>query len=265
MMNFFESVQTPHTGDSSSSACMFLCGRKSRYREKFIPSIPKSRFSADDARRYRAQVLEDLSPEEKEERFRDLQGIGTIVEETQEFVRRCKEEMDEVLNRIGRETAYEQALHMSPSYVQDEKLRLMFLRADNFKPHRAANRLVRWFEEKLSIFGPDKLTREIRLDDLDECEIAILESGCFHLPNVKDRMGRRLHVGIPHLEPRPHSIDNMKRAQFYQLMKLVADEATDKKQDNCNGNGWQYLSGILQFIYVTMTPPCTTLLVSLLL
>ena len=96
-------------------------------------------------------------------------GRGAIrISETDlaEFVARCLLALNESLGKIKTKGAFEQAQRMNQRYTDNPEFRLMFLRADNFEIENAALRIVRHFESKLELFGPDKLARDITLDDL---------------------------------------------------------------------------------------------------
>ena len=76
----------------------------------------------------------------------------------------------------------------------------MFLRAENYNPYNAASRMVRFFDEKCELFGADKLTKDITLDDLDPDDIAALENGFFQLLPEKDCAGRKVFCVFPKLK-----------------------------------------------------------------
>jgi hypothetical protein len=78
----------------------------------------------------------------------------------------------------------------SSDYVTDRRFRLQFLMADSFDPQAAAERLVNYFESKMVSFGPNKLTTELKLDDLDEGDIKCLEIGIVQRVISKDHTGR---------------------------------------------------------------------------
>jgi hypothetical protein len=66
----------------------------------------------------------------------------------------------------------------------------MFLRADNFDIEKCAHRIVRHFEEKLELFGPEKLASDIRLEDLNADDIEALEGGGMQFLPHPDQFGR---------------------------------------------------------------------------
>ncbi len=128
-------------------------------------------------------------------------GVADNVQETPELVGKWLHELDLELSGIPYKPAYEQALLMSPGYILGRRLCLMFLRAARFEPANAARRMVAFFEHKLNLVGPDKLTKQIRIDDLDDDTIACLETGYMQILPGRDR-GVELYLWrSPSLDP----------------------------------------------------------------
>jgi hypothetical protein len=67
-------------------------------------------------------------------------------------------ELPKLLANKGKE-AYVQAEAQNKEYVTCDKLRLKFLQAEMFNAKLAAERMVRFFDEKKKLFGPEKLTK----------------------------------------------------------------------------------------------------------
>jgi hypothetical protein len=57
--------------------------------------------------------------------------------------------------------------------------------------------MVQFFEEKKKLFGPDKLTKEIKLRDLDKEDQKYLDRGLFQIVPQRDRAGRRIIIWLP--------------------------------------------------------------------
>ena len=93
--------------------------------------------------------------------------------------------------------AYERALYMSPEYVKDSKLRLLFLRSNSYDPHKAALNLLSHFTTKLELFGKDLLTKHITLADLDSDTIVALKQGSEQLLPVRDSNNRLIFTMVP--------------------------------------------------------------------
>ena len=146
-----------------------------------------------------AKELNELSVKEREEVFHDIHGVAEIVEETPDFVARRLEQLQlelDLLNHMPDKDAYNQARAKSPEYVTSRKSCLMFLRAASFDTREAAARMVRYYKEKLLVFGPEPLARDIRLTDLSSEAIASLETGHRQLLPGRDRAGRAILVGL---------------------------------------------------------------------
>jgi hypothetical protein len=80
--------------------------------------------------------------------------------------------------------------------VKDRVLRLKFLRAESFIAKQAADRMIRFFDIKLFLFGKDKLCKDITIKDLDYDDMATLEAGFLQLLPVRDRSGRCIFMGL---------------------------------------------------------------------
>eukprot|EP00526_Cylindrotheca_closterium_P026840 CAMPEP_0113629714 /NCGR_PEP_ID=MMETSP0017_2-20120614/15428_1 /TAXON_ID=2856 /ORGANISM="Cylindrotheca closterium" /LENGTH=51 /DNA_ID=CAMNT_0000540129 /DNA_START=15 /DNA_END=167 /DNA_ORIENTATION=+ /assembly_acc=CAM_ASM_000147 len=51
----------------------------------------------------------------------------------------------------------------------------MFLRGNRYDTKAAANQMLKFFETKQDLFGTEKLTKDITIEDLDEDDIACLK------------------------------------------------------------------------------------------
>jgi hypothetical protein len=145
-----------------------------------------------------ATEMAKLSVSEREEVMHDIHGVTEDeVKETPALVAEKLSELDDKVKRIRTVNfpnqavlAYSLAEALSPEYVQDSSLRLMFLRASNFNVDQAAQTLLGHFEKKLELFGPNKLASNITLDDLDADDMACLSSGQSQILPYRDRSGR---------------------------------------------------------------------------
>ena len=137
-----------------------------------------------------AKRLTHLSLEERDEGLHDLHGVSDVLAESADLVETKLRQLQSELNSITIKNAYDLALQTVSEYVNDRKFRIMFLRADRFHVKHAARRIVKYFEEKLRLFGPDKLCRRILMEDLNEDDIAALKSGYLILLPERDRAGR---------------------------------------------------------------------------
>ena len=145
-----------------------------------------------DASAMIAADLNHMSVVERESVFFDVHGVSGAVEESSEMLRRSLAELDLKVSKIRNKEAYDIAEAQNPRYVTDQDFRLQFLRSVKFDTSWAAKKMVQFFEMKLELFGDDRLTKDITLDDLDDKSISCLESGlCTTLP-LKDRAGRAI-------------------------------------------------------------------------
>ena len=136
--------------------------------------------------------LNRLSIPERTRVFQDLAGSAPLQVEIVSELVTALQEMDACLNKIAEKKAFILALKTKPKYVNDPAFRLMFLRGNEYDPQRAANQIVMHFEEKLLLFGPDKIAKDIQLSDLSEDDYESLSSGGIQIANVKDKGGRAI-------------------------------------------------------------------------
>ena len=139
-----------------------------------------------------ARDMNRLSVEEREKVFEDVHGIARVLDEPPEFIEACLALLEKELTNISNKVAYDLASSISKEYTSSKKRRLMFLRAESFDPCNAASRMVRFFDEKYDLFGADKLTKDITLDDLDPDDIVNLENGLYQVLPEKDPAGRKV-------------------------------------------------------------------------
>jgi hypothetical protein len=169
-----------------------------------------------------AQELNDLSMKERERVYYDVHGVADVIEETPVLIKQSVEEMDAELSRIDQKQAYDLAKFQDVNHVENKTLLLKFLRAECFDIQRAADRLVKFFQTKLDLFGQSKLTKEIRLADLDEADHRSLDSGSVQLLPHRDRAGRALLGYALPLIPAGVSIENRVRPLLSLLRFCLA-------------------------------------------
>ena len=147
-----------------------------------------------------AKEMNKLSVEEREKALEDIHGIPRLVDEPKERIEACLALLETELTNIPNKAAYDLASSMSNEYTSSNKIRLMFLRAESYDPYNAASRMVRFFDQKYGLFGADKLTKDITLDDLDPDDIAAVERGFYQVPPEKDCAGRKVLCFFPKLK-----------------------------------------------------------------
>ena len=106
-----------------------------------------------------------------------LHGVSESLEETPAFVAQKLAELDLNVSKKKKRYAYDRAKAQNPEYVSSRRFRLAFLRAEKFDAEEAATRLVRFCEEKLLLFGEERLGRDITMQDFSKEDLDCVESG----------------------------------------------------------------------------------------
>jgi hypothetical protein len=160
-----------------------------------------------------AKELNELSLDEREQVYEDIHCIPRLVEEEPVFVAKALDSLEEAISKIPKKAAYNQAFFLSPKYIQDPKFRLMFLRVELFHVERAASRVVAYFEQKLELFGIDKLGRDIGYGDLDDDDQVAVMTGAFQFLPDKDRSGRPIAWGFLKVQKYRHWKNQVRTAR----------------------------------------------------
>jgi hypothetical protein len=147
-----------------------------------------------------AEVLKEVTPEDRMESLHDIHGVFQPVEETEPFVR---EKLEELRLQLRNDTstlgemreAYDQVFRESPEFVEDQLIK--FLRADAFDVRKAVTRVLKHFQAKKEFFGAEKLGKELELSDLNWLDQRVLHEGGIQLLSKRDRSGRGIIVQFP--------------------------------------------------------------------
>ena len=184
------------------------------------------RSSADDGIDVIAKAMSQLSVDQREQAYNDIHGIGATDEEEQEdpikileCLRDLREKLREHVWRAQHHnqqhqngmvflpssssepaTALQLAMEQNQNYVMDESFLLMFLRAKEYDVTIAANCIISFLRHKMDLFGWDKLTKDITLDDLDADDCDSLLNGGMQYAPLQDQSGRHIFVGVITLE-----------------------------------------------------------------
>jgi hypothetical protein len=178
----------------------------------------------DEAEAFQARDMSKLSGKELEEALEDVHGVSGAVEENPYIIESKLAEFDlEVLKQNNK--IYEMAESRSKEYVENREFRLNYLRAESFDVKAATKRFMRFFEQKLLYFGPEKLTENITLSDLSEDDIEVLESGAFQELADTDISGRVVVVALSNLRKRRNPVSVV--ACRYENTLLDTDECLD--------------------------------------
>ena len=122
------------------------------------------------------------------------------IEELPVFVKARLEEMStELVRQLGHPpySWSNKSIFYNQSYLDSRDFKLMFLRAELFRPKPAADRYVKFLRLKLGLFGWDKLTRDIVQADLDQEDIIALQSGFVELIDVTRAKSRTSSTATP--------------------------------------------------------------------
>jgi hypothetical protein len=157
--------------------------------------------SRDEVDIHIAQALNRLSMQERDQVFHDLHGVNDVIPETHDFVTTKVQELQSNLmylkDRHPKAKAFQMALEQQSAFVFDPIFLLMFLRSESFDVAKAADRMIRFFDLKLFLFGPDSLCRDITMDSLSKDDTSALKAGFFQLLPFRDRAGRAVLIFFP--------------------------------------------------------------------
>lgn len=178
-----------------------------------------------------AREMAALSVKDREQLYDDIHGVTGPVPESPELIQQSLGKLETEIAKIlssstyssaGAADAYNLALFMDSTYVQDDAFRLKFLRADRFDCAMAAVRLLKFFECKHELFGKEQLAKEILQDGLDEETMNVVYSGNVTQLKDRDRAGR--FVSIQFLQPTEVSVRSKLKAAFYLGLKAAEKE-----------------------------------------
>ena len=156
---------------------------------------PQCSFHNEDG--YARREFGRLEAQDQERVMQDIYGVNGVAceektlspEEIESAMHRLE---DELQAYVGKKKGLDTAKKEHPSFYEDESFRLKFLKADNFDPKSAARRFMRHLDKKLELFGPEKLSKDITLSDLNEDDMACLLAGGVQPLPEKDRGGRTI-------------------------------------------------------------------------
>lgn len=166
-----------------------------------------------DHERMISSALSRLSVKEREQVYNEIHGVDdTLVKETPELIERSIAEMQQTLQSIppkSRTRAIQYIHEHDPTfsrilYQDDSFLSIKFLRINRFQNvATATERLIRYLDWKLELFGIDKLFQNvIRYSDLDDYDIRALRRGTAQILPSRDRAGRAILVLNVDQEPK---------------------------------------------------------------
>lgn len=182
-----------------------------------------------------AQAMTGLTLEEREETQEVIHGVmEEIIEDTAE-IDNALQDLNGHLSFIKRGSMYEMAESMDPKYVNSRAFRMMFLRANEYDPKASAEQMIKFFELKHHLFGVGKLTKDIRMEDLNEEDIACLKDGWVQLGG-RDRSRRQIIVIVASLLEAAKSLQIAIRVLYFVLMRTF--QQSDETQIRGNISIW---------------------------
>ena len=95
---------------------------------------------------------------------------------------------------LGDRAALDLARLLSPDFVENEFFLMLFLQSDSFDVKSAASRLVRHFQKKIELFGPNRLVHSIELRDLSTNDRSCLSLGGIAFLPLQDKQGKSVVV-----------------------------------------------------------------------
>jgi hypothetical protein len=171
-----------------------------------IPEVKASQSIApDNIDALLCRDLNQLSLEDRDQVTQEIHGVSDVIDETSDpnMVPNALRQLEWELMLLSEDDlgAYRLAHSANPSYTTDPAFRLQFLRADRFHVPTAAQRMARYFQEKLMLFGPEKVGKaRITLQDLSEDDKQSLSTGSRQWLPERDRTGRAIYLAIPPLQ-----------------------------------------------------------------
>ncbi|CAJ1959887.1 unnamed protein product [Cylindrotheca closterium] len=181
-----------------------------------------------------SEALQSLSLKEREHAYEDIHGVSKPIPETDDLVSTSLDRMAAEIEKIEEKSAYEQAKNLSEDIVTKRETRLGFLRADSFNPKKAADRYVKYFEQRLALFGPEKLVQDVTLDDFDEKTMETLSRGILQILPNRDSRGRAIVVVSAAFFSSSQYTGHdavliWGQIFFYMMLSLADDEETQRK------------------------------------
>ncbi|CAJ1970021.1 unnamed protein product [Cylindrotheca closterium] len=177
--------------------------------------------SKEEIDSFLASSMAELSFGDRQKYQEELHGVVNTKPEDSEQISAWIQDMQTYLKELSTKgSAYQTAETMDWDYVHDYKFQLMFLRGNRYKPKESAQQILSYFEMKKRLFGAEKLTKEITLQDLDEDDKTILQTGSLRQLPCYDSAGRTILLGLPGLLD-VSKLESDLKARFYFFMNVL--------------------------------------------
>jgi hypothetical protein len=167
--------------------------------------MEKRKFDTSLEESLLVEQLNKMSMQERLKIEEEVHGVADRIYEDPTEMAKLLERMDRELRKIKKKQAYDKATFLSPAHVKDPKLLMRFIRSERYDPVKAAIRMIKYFELKLELFGPDRLVKDITFEDLDSEAQAVIASGRIWFTRHKDRSGRGVCISNLNSEVRATS------------------------------------------------------------
>ncbi|KAL3937388.1 MAG: hypothetical protein SGBAC_007499 [Bacillariaceae sp.] len=173
-----------------------------------------------------ASSMAQLNVQERETVLEELHGIrnNDNPESNPDSVDQMLRLLDMHLQNVKGGSIYETAEAIDRASVTSRRFRIMFLRANRYDPQAAAAQVIKYLELKRSLFGQEKLTKQITMSDLNEDDKDYLESGTVQISTKRDRSGRGILTIFPSLRRIETTIEAELRARYYTIMSMLECE-----------------------------------------
>ncbi len=204
--------------DGDSKGCFGLCRERSQQGPTGDRHPPGDHPAVKEIDTLIAREMFQMSIEEREKALDDVHGVVKAEREDPNFLNNRLMQLEKHIHEMKHGTVYEEAEQLSQTFVRDRHFRTKFLRAEQFEPYKAAQRMLRFFECKKELFGRDKLVKEITMEDLDEDDMEALRSGDGQISPFRDACGRPIITFAQKLRKYKH-IDNVVRSPHNQRKK----------------------------------------------
>jgi len=177
-----------------------------------------------------SKELMQLSFRERNNISEEVHGVHSLAVDETPFIREeglAKLQFELDLLPASDKAAYETALNLPVTYVNDPDFRLRFLRADLFDAREAAKRMTTYLELLLMLFGLEVLKRPLRTSDFEtKNEKSCLRGGLVQLLPYRDCSGRRVMVILSDIM----SYNHIMRVKIFLYLLTVAAECEETQQ-----------------------------------
>lgn len=124
----------------------------------------------------------------------------------------------------------EKAKQLCPEIINSQEHRLLFLRAEGFNAKRAADLLIEYWSERITLFGEDKAFLPLTLSGALRDDEVGLSMGFIILSPERDISGRAIViVDQSKLERKNYTRNMMLRVVWYVIHAAVEDEEIQRK------------------------------------